>query len=135
MKPVELTIPAGSAYVGIVRLALGSLARTVGFDEERVDDIRIAVSEACANAVLSNEDTGSTEGILVTWTEAPDRVEVSVSDRGPGGTDDSATQDSQGFSSRLVMSVALLQEIADELGVEPRDGGGTTTKLTFLRSA
>ena len=135
MSPVEISIPAQSVYVGIVRLALGSLARSAGFDEERVDDIRIAVSEACTNAVLNTEEAGAPDAIVVAWLEDEDRVQIEISDRAPGG-DGVAPEslDSQGFSSRMMMSVALLREIADDLAFEPRPQGGTTTRLTFARS-
>ena len=134
MSPVEIAIPTGTVYVGIIRLAVASLARSAGFDEERVDDIRIAVSEACTNAVLTNEEAGSSDPITFRWSESTDQIVVEVGDRGAVGAEAPSPQDSQGFSSRMVMSVALLQEMVDELSFEPREGGGTTARLTFLRS-
>ncbi len=134
MSPVEIRIPAESVYVGIVRLALGSLARSAGFDEERVDDIRIAVSEACTNAVLHGEQAASSDPIVIAWREDDDRVVVEVDDHRSAAAEPTAMADSQGFSSRMVMSLALLREIADDLSVEPRRGGGTTTRLTFSRA-
>ena len=134
MSPVEISIPAESVYVGIVRLALGSLARSAGFDEERVDDIRIAVSEACTNAVLNDGEAGSADPIVVAWREDEDRVIIEVGDAGAAEQAAAATADSQGFSSRMMMSVALLKEMADDLSVDARPGGGTTTRLTFSRT-
>ena len=129
-----MSIPAGTAYVGIIRLAVASLARSAGFDEERVDDIRIAVSEACTNAVLAHEEAGTQAPITVAWEEAADRIVVKVQDRvGTPAGEGVSPQDSQGFSSRMVMSVALLQEMADELTIEAGEGGGTTARLTFSR--
>lgn len=134
MSPVEMSIPAGTAYVGIIRLAVASLARSAGFDEERVDDIRIAVSEACTNAVLAHEEAGSNDPITVAWEEAADRIVVQVRDRvGTPAGNGVSPQDSQGFSSRIVMSVALLQEMADELAIETGEAGGTISRLTFTR--
>ncbi|MDP9069639.1 MAG: ATP-binding protein [Actinomycetota bacterium] len=135
MHPVEIAIPPGTAYVGIVRLAIASLARAAGFDEERVDEVRIAVSEACTNAVLANESAGSAERISVGWSEEPDRIVVEVGDRGASsGAGEGNALDSQGFSSRLMMSVALIQELVDELSIDGRSGGGTTTRLSFSRA-
>ena len=128
-----MSIPAGTAYVGIIRLAVASLARSAGFDEERVDDIRIAVSEACTNAVLAHEEAGTQDPITVAWEEAADRIVVQVQDRvGTPAGEGVSPQDSQGFSSRMVMSVALLEEMADELALEAT-AGGTTARLTFTR--
>ena len=132
MPLVEIEIPAASPYVGVVRLALASLARVSGFDEERVDDLKIAVSEACANAVIANEQAGSGAPVTVTWEEEPDRVTVEVGDRG-AQLDPEASADSLGIPARLVMSVALLETLVDECHFSTRDGGGTLTSLTFSR--
>ena len=114
-----------------MRLAIGSLARASGLDEERVDDVRIAVSEACTNAVFTNEETGSDGPVTVAWVAHPDRIDVEVGDRGPTAADQPDVLDSQGFSSRLVMSVALLEELADELSFESRSGGGSLVRMSF----
>ncbi len=133
MHQVDIAIPPASVYVGIVRLAVASLARSAGFDEERIDDIRIAVSEACTNAVLTNEDAGCSHPVTVGWSEEPDRVVVEVTDGGGSPTDDPPVEDSQGFSTRVVMSVALLREMADGLDFGPAERGGSSAKLTFSR--
>lgn len=135
MSTVELDIPPRSAYVGVARLAISSLARDAGIDEERVDELKIAVSEACTNAISSTEEAGSDAPVSLSWTEDGRRLTLVVADRGttydPGAATDDT--DSQGFSSRLVMSVALLQSLADECEFSPRDGGGMTTRLVFHR--
>ncbi|MEA2434027.1 MAG: hypothetical protein QOG54_1484 [Actinomycetota bacterium] len=129
MARVEIEIPPRSAYVGVVRLALASLGRSSGLDEEALDDLKIAVSEACTNAVLGHEETGSDEPVLVTW-EDEGGVVVEVTDRSekqePG-----RLEDSQGFSTRQVMSMALLESMVERVDVEASPTGGTTTRLTF----
>src|ERR687893_413982 len=132
---VEIEIPSRSVYVGVVRLALASLARSAGLSEEVVDDLKIAVSEACANAVISNEDAGSDAPVSVTWTEEPERLSVEVGDRGAVYDESSAEAvDSQGFSTRALMSFALLRSLVEESEMGPRAGGGMCARLRFRRS-
>ncbi|MGH9306655.1 MAG: ATP-binding protein, partial [Acidimicrobiales bacterium] len=51
---VVMEIPARPEYVSLVRLLVGSLAVTrCGLDEGRIADLRVAVSEACTNAIES----------------------------------------------------------------------------------
>jgi anti-sigma regulatory factor (Ser/Thr protein kinase) len=134
MVSVELRIPARSPYVGVVRLALSSLARTAGLDEEALDDLKIAVSEACANAVLASEEAGSDESISIRWTEDEAQLTVDISD--PAGTPDAPDlEDTGGFSSRLVMSGALLETLVDSCEIEPMDAGGIRTRLVVKRPA
>ena len=124
---MRIEVPARSVYVGVVRLALAALARQAGFDEDRVEDLRIAVSEACANAVLADDDERA--NIAVTWREEDDRVVVEVLDA--GAAEPPATGDAE--SDRLDMSVALMRSLVDECSFEHRPEGGITTRLALSR--
>jgi anti-sigma regulatory factor (Ser/Thr protein kinase) len=132
---VAIEIPARSVYVAVVRLAMGSLARNAGLDEELTDDLRIAVGEACANAVLAHEEAGSDAPVTVTWIDEDGGVAVEVGDRGAVYDPDAPVDmfDSQGFSSRLVMSLALLRSLVDDCRITPRRGGGMCTRLMLAR--
>jgi serine/threonine-protein kinase RsbW len=129
---VEIAIPPRSPYVGVVRLAVGSLARGAGLDEERVDDIRIAVSEACTNAVLAHEESGSEDAVTITWSDSDERIEIDV-DQAIATPPDAESSDSQGFSTRSVLSGSLLESLVDECSFTDRPGGGTRTRLVVLR--
>jgi anti-sigma regulatory factor (Ser/Thr protein kinase) len=134
MVSVDLQIPARSPYVGVVRLALSSLARTAGLDEEALDDLKIAVSEACANAVLASEEAGSEDPIVIRWTEEADRLTVDISDPATSHDDQSAVAtDTGGFSTRLAMSGALLETLVDSCEIEPLPEGGIRTRLVVTR--
>lgn len=131
---VHLEIPPRSAYVGVVRLAIASLAREAELDEESVDDLKIAVSEACANAVLSNEETGTDDPVTISWDDRGDSVVIEVGDRGRiYDASDASDLDSQGFASRLVMSLGLLRSLVDRCDFFPRPGGGMLTRLILAR--
>ena len=127
MSTVELSIPPRSVYVGVARLAVSSLARNAGLDEEAVDDLKIAVSEACTNAV---EEVKGDDPISITWEEDGGRVVVVIGDRRPAFTD-ADPLDTQGFSTRLTMSLSLLESLVDSFELTPREGGGYCTRLVF----
>ncbi|HEY7875871.1 MAG TPA: ATP-binding protein [Actinomycetota bacterium] len=131
MATVELEIPPRSVYVGVVRLAVASLARAAGLDEGTVYDLKIAVSEACATAVLGLEDSGADEPITITFSESETSLELVVADRARSTEGDPA--DSQGFDTRSTMSLALLESLVDHCEISPRDGGGSITRLTVAR--
>ena len=111
------------------------MARNSGLTEDRVDDLKIAISEACANAVIAHEEAGTEDRVLVSYSDEGDELVLEVEDR---GEDDRTTQsdddpDSLGISSRLMMSVALLESLVDKCEFLPRPGGGTITRLTLSR--
>lgn len=47
MRVASLVIPAGPGHVRTARMLAASIARSSGFTDEVVDDVRLAVSEAC----------------------------------------------------------------------------------------
>jgi hypothetical protein len=46
--PVDLTVPASSEHLRILRLVAASLAASLGLDVDQLDDLRIAVDELCS---------------------------------------------------------------------------------------
>lgn len=131
---VLLEIPPQSAYVAIVRLALTSLGRAAGLDEEKLDDLKIAISESCANAVLSTQEAGVDAPVSISFTADDECLEVVVADSGAVHAPDAiAAADSQGFSTRQIMSLELLRSLVDEFEFSPRAGGGMQTRLMLRR--
>jgi anti-sigma regulatory factor (Ser/Thr protein kinase) len=67
MTVVELAIPARPAYLSLVRLivdsAVGSLAP--GFTGARLDDLKLAVTEACSNAIEAHEAAHRADAVVI----------------------------------------------------------------------
>jgi serine/threonine-protein kinase RsbW len=55
---VELRLPADSAYVSVLRTTSAGLAARLDFTLDDIEDLRMAVGEACA-LVLPQADTGA----------------------------------------------------------------------------
>jgi anti-sigma regulatory factor (Ser/Thr protein kinase) len=127
---IALEIPPRSAYVGVVRLALASLARSAGIDEETIEHLKIAVSEACSNAVLAHEQLNLDEPVNISWTEEAGRFVVEVEDKG-SNYETEPSFDSHGIATRLAMSAALLGALVDECTFEPLAEGGTSARLVL----
>lgn len=58
----SLRVPAAAAYVGTARIFGGAIARQAGLSEDDVDDVKLAISEACAAGV--REDGDGTIGVV-----------------------------------------------------------------------
>src|SRR6056297_1468251 len=54
-KYIDLSIPSNPEYVSIVRLTASVIANSIGFDFEEIEDIKVAVSEACNNVVVHSK--------------------------------------------------------------------------------
>ncbi|MFS0774729.1 anti-sigma B factor RsbW [Neobacillus sp. 3P2-tot-E-2] len=82
MDYVEMKIPAKPEYVGVIRLTISGIASRMGYTYEEIEDIKIAVSEACTNAVqhaYPQEDSGE---VIVGFGIYEDKLETMVADSG-----------------------------------------------------
>jgi len=52
MENITLSLPSKAEYVSVARLTASVIANNMGFNIEEVEDIKVAVGEACNNAVL-----------------------------------------------------------------------------------
>lgn len=83
IKPcVSLTIPAKAEFIDIVRLALYGLANKTGFSYEEIEDMKVAVSEACNNAVLHAYESNQNGLIEVAFEIEQDSLSIRVRDSG-----------------------------------------------------
>src|SRR3954463_626659 len=82
---LELEIPARPEFVALVRLVVSSVAssRRV-LAEERIDDVKLAVSEACTNAIEAHSDVDTADHVIVRLFEADARREVVTAAGGRG---------------------------------------------------
>jgi serine/threonine-protein kinase RsbW len=82
---VELRLPAESAYVAVLRMTTAGLAARLDFTLDDIEDLRMAVGEACA-LVLENADNGGDMYAAFGLSDGSIRVSVaadSLSDAEP----------------------------------------------------
>ena len=82
---VELEIPARPEFLSLARLVItGAATIEPTFSDDRIENLRVAVSEACTNAIEAHASAGRAERILIRCDLADDRIEVAVTDHGGG---------------------------------------------------
>jgi anti-sigma regulatory factor (Ser/Thr protein kinase) len=123
---VRLALPARPENVAVVRQALAGLADALQIDPALAADMKIAVTEACTNAVLHAYN--GTEGPLeVTIAADENRLGVSVRDRGPGFKPLPA----DGDGTPVGFGLALIASLADSFAIQG-GAGGTEVQMAFM---
>ena len=130
---VELEIPARPEFVGIARMAVSALAGLrPGLPYERVDDLRIVVSEACTSAIEAAMAKGLSEArVMVRCLDGPDDLEVSIN--AAGGAFDSAVPGDEPASDDH-FRISLIRALVDEAEVRPSPSG-SELRLVMHREA
>ena len=124
---VRISFPAKADYLLLARLALGGIARDVAFSDELLADLKLAVTEACGNAVLHAypNDEGR---VTVVYALDGDSFEMIVEDQGIGVSATSGTVKTRTDGG---MGMSIIRAIVDEVAVEPGANGlGTVVRMT-----
>ncbi|QKS73164.1 anti-sigma B factor RsbW [Paenalkalicoccus suaedae] len=80
---IEMKVPAKPEYVGVVRLTVSGVANRLGYSYDDIEDIKIAIAEACTNVVNHAYKDDSVENTMhVGFTVYEDRLEMIVADNG-----------------------------------------------------
>jgi serine/threonine-protein kinase RsbW len=77
---IHLTIPAKSDYVSIARLVISGIANRMGFSYDEIEDLKLAVAEACINS-FNHESIKNDGEIEVNCHIFANRLEIEVGNR------------------------------------------------------
>ena len=80
MATVEMSFTPLPAHVRTARLVATAVARRSGVDEALLDEVRLAVGEACSRAVEAHQEHCPGEPVRVALTGTDGRFEVVVTD-------------------------------------------------------
>ncbi|PRX99465.1 ATP-binding protein [Allonocardiopsis opalescens] len=132
MATVELTISALPAHVRTARLLATAVARRLGIGDPTLDEIRLAVGEACSRAVEAHRRSSPAEPIRLELIDHAGRYEVVVHDRVPSAADSGPAesgpgQDPIGDLLSPDVGLAVIMGLADRADIEPSADGTVVT--------
>lgn len=116
MATVEMTFSPLPAHVRTARLVATAVARRSGVAETLLDEVRLAVGEACSRAVEVHQQQCPDVPVRVALTGNPGRFEVVVTNTAGGGDD-------MGWSA-VPASVGAAGEVNGAGGGGAADGAG-----------
>jgi len=120
------SFPADRTVLQEIRMFIRSRAGVDSFGRW-ADNLALAVSEACANAILHS----GTPEITVTWKPLPDRVEVEVRDEGIFRR--ALPSDEDGPAGRgILLMMSAMDQITITCGTDSRPG--TVVRMVKLRN-
>jgi serine/threonine-protein kinase RsbW len=126
---VVLEVPAKPEFLLLARLAATGVGRSAGASEETIADLKLAVTEAVANAINHAYPPDSPGRVSVELSAADGRLEIAVSDEGRGLDDAEIASAAREFGESG-MGLSIIRAIADEVevGAGP-DGRGTRVRF------
>ncbi|MEV5883654.1 ATP-binding protein [Streptomyces sp. NPDC052020] len=127
MATVELRFSALPEHVRTARLVAAAVARRAGVDEAVLDEVRLAVGEACSRAVGLHRNGGITAPVKVSLIEDEKQFSIEVGDEAPhaapGGLSATAAGDDV-ETEEDEMGLAVISGLVDDVEVKAGQDGG-----------
>lgn len=132
MATVELRFSAQPEHVRTARLVAAAVARRAGVEEAVLDEVRLAVGEACSRAVGLHRSHGITAPVRVVLAEEEKTFSIEVGDEVPtsGAGSTAVSADSGGLTedtdaeSEDEMGLAVISGLVDDVEVSTTEYGG-----------
>ncbi|WP_460822342.1 ATP-binding protein [Nocardioides ungokensis] len=125
---LSVNLPRETVSVPVVRRLAAQALRAFGVADDDIDDVQLAISEACANVIDHAADTDSYE---VQVELAADRCAITVVDHG-GGFDDSAALDEAHPTAESGRGLILMQALVDNLAFTNEPQAGTVVHMVKM---
>ena len=123
---VAICLPQEASSVRLIRLAVTNTLSVFGVDDDCIEEIRLALSEACTNVVQHAEPADEYEVRL----EVDDqRCAISVTNRGAGFDADDLRGVMPGPDSPRGRGVAIMEAVMDQVEFRSEPEAGTVVHL------
>ncbi|WP_030782184.1 ATP-binding protein [Streptomyces sp. NRRL S-920] len=127
MATVELHFSALPEHVRTARLVAAAVARRAGVDEAVLDEVRLAVGEACTRAVGLHQSNGVDAPVRVALIEDEKMFSIEVGDEAPRsapGDRVPGARDELEAEGEDEMGLAVISGLVDDVEVTAGESGG-----------
>lgn len=115
---VQVCLPSELGFEKVAMGTAASMAALMGFTEDRIEDLKTAVAEACINAIEHGNKLNETLSVAVVLSMSPDGLEIRVIDDGVGVNRKPPSPDIDkklhGEEDARGMGMFLIQALVDE---------------------
>ena len=133
---VEVRLPSRMGFEKVAMSTASAVAKLMGFPEDRVEDLKTAVAEACINAIEHGNQLDGTLCVGVILSASDEALEVKVMDTGSGIAKAPSKPDidrkMHGEEDPRGMGMFLIQSLVDEAEwVKGSPGKGSYVRLVI----
>ncbi|OJV61689.1 MAG: hypothetical protein BGO41_05560 [Clostridiales bacterium 38-18] len=128
-ESINISLPSKPEYVSIARLTASFVANQMGFDIESIEDIKLAVGEACNNAILHS---GTDNTYNLEFVKELDNLIIEVVDFGNGFNIEKYRKPDAEELQENGLGLFIIKSLMDEVQIESNEGTGTKIKMSKI---
>ena len=125
-ETIKMEISANPEYVSIIRLTTSGIANKVGFCLDDIEDLKVAISEACTNAIKHSLE----DRFTIIYTMIEKGLTIEIIDNGKGYNTKEVSEPDLDNLKESGMGLFIIKSLMDEVNVESTEGKGTSIKMT-----
>lgn len=125
-ETIKMEISSNPDYIGVIRLTTSGIANKVGFSIDDIEDIKVAVSEACTNALKHSGD----KIFHIIFTILENGIEIEIRDNGKGYNVDSIEKPDLLNPKENGLGLFIIKTLMDEVIIESENNIGTIVRMT-----
>ena len=125
-ETIKMEISANPDFVSIIRLTTSGIANKIGFSIDDIEDMKVAVSEACTNAINHIFD----KMVSLTYSIFLNGLDIEIKDNGKGYDVESIATPDLTQPKENGLGLFIIQTLMDDVKIESKDNQGTIIKMT-----
>jgi len=125
-ETIKMEITANPEYVSIIRLTTSGIANKVGFCIDDIEDLKVAISEACTNAIKHSLD----DRFTIIYSMIENGLTIEIIDNGKGYDRSTVNEPDIDNLKESGMGLFIIESLMDDVIVESQEGKGTSIKMT-----
>ena len=125
-ETIKMEISSNPEYVSIIRLTTSGIANKIGFCLDDIEDLKVAISEACTNAIKHSLD----DRFIIVFNILENGLTIEIIDEGQGYDISSISEPNLDNLQESGMGLFIIQSLMDDVTIESKEGKGTTIKMT-----
>ena len=126
LETIKMEVASNPEYVSIIRLTVSGLANKIGFSLDDIEDIKVAVSEACTNAIKHSLD----DKFLVRFYALENGLTIEVEDKGTGYDVEGLIEPDLTNPKESGLGLFIIKSLMDEVSTFSNKDEGTKIKMT-----
>lgn len=123
-----ISVPNKPEYVSVVRLTASAIASRMGFSFEEIEDIKVAIAEACTN-VIKHGMCNKSENYEIDFVMEENKIIIDIIDKGTGFCFEDVLEPDLSCPKEGGLGIFIIKSLMDEVEIKSDLGKGTAIKM------
>ena len=125
---LSISVPSKPEYVSIVRLTASAIAYGIGFNIEQIEDIKVAISEACTN-VIKHGKCEISDNYQIDFLMDEEKMTICIEDNGNGFCRNDVCEPDLSSPKEGGLGIFIIQTLMDDVRIATEVGKGTSIQM------